>query len=671
LPIFGTILQLDIYPHGSGYTTKETTMHNPLGILQTQFNLPGFRPGQEAVINALLQNRSALAVFPTGGGKSLCYQLPALMLSGLTLVVSPLIALMKDQVDALQKLGIAAARLDSSLSKEETFAIFDSIQNGTLKLLYVSPERLKNERFVQRLANTRISLMAIDEAHCISEWGHNFRPDYLKLAELAKTLNVERVLALTATATPSVAADICKQFSIRPQDHIQTSFARPNLQLRVTPCLVDERENLLLARLQKHPRDAATIVYVTLQKTAEDIAAAINAAGLRAGHYHAGLPDDERNLIQNNFMSGATPIVVATIAFGMGIDKSNIRAVYHFNLPKSIENYVQEIGRAGRDGLSSLCEMFAVADDIRVLENFTYGDTPSTENIQNLVEYLLAQQTEFDISTYELSHRFDVRPLVLNTALTYLELQGVISAQSPFYTEYKIQFLQNVETVLAQFDVARADFLRRVFAAGKKGTKWITLDMIGISEKLQEPKERIIKALDYLAEKGAIELTVANLRQTYRSMSVIQNTQDLQSLLETLYRLFAEREARDITRIHSILAYANNPQCLSQQLIEYFGEAASPCGICSHCRAHARGESVAQVESLPAVDVTSADRAQIEQLISENHVALQQTRQLARFLCGLPSPATARSSLKQHKAFGVLSRLGFQQLLAEVSAAKT
>ena len=199
-------------------------MQEPLDILHTQFKLPNFLPGQEAVIDELLQGRSALAVFPTGGGKSLCYQLPALMFKGLTLVVSPLIALMKDQVDALQKIGIAAARLDSSLSKEETFAIFDSIQNGSLTLLYVSPERLKNERFVQRLANTRISLMAIDEAHCISEWGHNFRPDYLKLADLAKTLKAERVLALTATATPSVAADICKQFSMQKQDHIQTNF---------------------------------------------------------------------------------------------------------------------------------------------------------------------------------------------------------------------------------------------------------------------------------------------------------------------------------------------------------------------------------------------------------------------------------------------------------------
>ena len=188
-------------------------MQNALDILHAQFNLPSFRPGQEAVINALLQGRSALAVFPTGGGKSLCYQLPALMFKGLTLVVSPLIALMKDQVDALIKLGIAAARLDSSLSKEETFAIFDSIQNGSLKLLYVSPERLKNERFVQRLANTQISLMAIDEAHCISEWGHNFRPDYLKLADLAKTLKAERVLALRSRSTQAIFYSSARPYS--------------------------------------------------------------------------------------------------------------------------------------------------------------------------------------------------------------------------------------------------------------------------------------------------------------------------------------------------------------------------------------------------------------------------------------------------------------------------
>jgi ATP-dependent DNA helicase RecQ len=260
--------------------TTGTKMTSPTTLLQNTFKLPSFRPGQEAVIHALLQGHSALAVFPTGGGKSLCYQLPALLLDGLTLVVSPLIALMKDQVDALQTLGINAARLDSSLGKDETQTIYTALHDGSLKLLYVSPERLKNERFVQRLSQLNISLLAIDEAHCISEWGHNFRPDYLLLADLAKKLRVARVLALTATATPSVAADICKQFAIQPQHHIQTSFARPNLQLRVTPCTAETRIELLLARLHKHPHDAATIVYVTLQKTAEEVAAAINAAGL-------------------------------------------------------------------------------------------------------------------------------------------------------------------------------------------------------------------------------------------------------------------------------------------------------------------------------------------------------------------------------------------------------
>lgn len=638
-------------------------MTTPATLLQNTFKLPAFRPGQEAVINALLHGHSALAVFPTGGGKSLCYQLPALLLDGLTLVVSPLIALMKDQVDALQALGINAARLDSSLGKDETQAIYAALQDGSLKLLYVSPERLKNERFVQRLSRLNISLLAIDEAHCISEWGHNFRPDYLLLADLAKKLRVARVLALTATATPSVAADICKQFAIQPVHHIQTSFARPNLQLRVTPCTAETRIELLLARLHKHPRDAATIVYVTLQKTAEEVAAAINAAGFNAAHYHAGLKDDEREQVQNQFMSGEVPIVVATIAFGMGIDKSNIRAVYHFNLPKSIENYVQEIGRAGRDGSPSLCEMLAVGDDMRVLENFTYGDTPTAESLRALVEHLLAFEDVFDISTYELSNQFDLRPLVLNTALTYLELQNVIAAQSPFYTEYKVSFIQDKQFIFSQFDADRAAFLQQLFSVGRMGRKWLSIDMLTAPLQLNEPKERITKALDYLAEKGWIELTVANLRQGYKNNQTAKSPEQIAALCEHLNTLFAEREARDIKRIHSVLAFANNPACLSQQLMQYFGEAsAQPCGICNHCR----NTSPAPVNLPAAVPLTSAQQTLVANLKSEGHAVLRQPRQLARFLCGLPSPATSRSTLKSHRAFGALAEVSFPVILAEL-----
>ena len=210
-------------------------MTNPRALLQSTFGLDDYRPGQEAVIGALLQGHSALAVFPTGGGKSLCYQLPALLLDGLTLVISPLIALMKDQVDALQRQGVGAARLDSTLSYDQARDLYARLDQGSLKLLYVAPERLGSERFLNRLQRQHLSLLAIDEAHCISEWGHNFRPDYLKIARQARDLGVERTLALTATATPAVAQDICRAFDIAPEHHVQTGFHRPNLQLAVTP----------------------------------------------------------------------------------------------------------------------------------------------------------------------------------------------------------------------------------------------------------------------------------------------------------------------------------------------------------------------------------------------------------------------------------------------------
>ena len=240
--------------------------------LKEVFGFENFRPGQAQVVERILAGDSALAVFPTGGGKSLCYQLPALMLEGLTLVVSPLIALMKDQIDFLVGKGVKAARMDSSLTAEESRQVWDDLWQGNLKMLYVAPERFASERFLQRLRRTRISMMVIDEAHCISEWGHNFRPDYMKLARLSAELQVERVLALTATATPSVSADICESFDIGPQAYVNTGFHRPNLVMNMTPCTAADRDRLLLDRLAERP-EGATIVYVTLQKTAEQVAA--------------------------------------------------------------------------------------------------------------------------------------------------------------------------------------------------------------------------------------------------------------------------------------------------------------------------------------------------------------------------------------------------------------
>src|SRR4051794_25082398 len=375
-----------------------------LDVLAARFGFAAFRPGQEQVVETLLAGRSALAVFPTGAGKSVCYQLPALLLDGVTIVVSPLIALMKDQIDFLQRSGIDAARLDSSLDAAEQRAIFERLRAGGLKLLYVAPERFNNERFLAQLAPTRISLFAVDEAHCISGWGHNFRPDSLKLAERARELAAERVLALTATATPAVVADIRAGFGIAEADAVVTGFYRPNLTLLTTPIAARERDAALIERLRERPA-GSTIVYVTLQRTALRIAELLAGAGVPARPYHAGMSADERVAVQEWWTGSAEAIVVATIAFGMGIDKADVRFVYHYNLPKSLESYSQEIGRAGRDGKESICDLFACPDDVPVLENFAYGDTPTRAALTSLLTELLDHSVgaEFAVSEYELS----------------------------------------------------------------------------------------------------------------------------------------------------------------------------------------------------------------------------------------------------------------------------
>jgi len=627
-------------------------------VLQQTFGLDGFRPGQRDVIDALLAGRSALAVFPTGGGKSLCYQLPALLLDGLTVVVSPLIALMKDQVDRLQALGVAAARLDSTLDREQALALYRDLGDGRLRLLYLSPERLGNERLLARLERCRIALLAIDEAHCISEWGHNFRPDYLKLAGLAARLRAERILALTATATPDVARDIRARFAIAEADHVQTSVRRDNLRLTVTPCTPSNRLPRLLERLEAR-RGEPAIVYVTLQRTAEDVAVALAEHGLRAACYHAGLDDDARSDVQNRFMAGALDCVVATIAFGMGIDKADIRAIHHYNLPKSIENYMQEIGRAGRDAAPADCELFAVADDLRVLANFSHGDTPSGESLAALLDFILAQRDTFDISTHALSQRFDIRPLVLGTALTYLELAGVIAATAPFYAGYKVAWRSPPEHVYARLPADRAAFLQQLFASARPGRIWLALDIDAAIAATAATRERIQAALNWLEEQGAIDVQTSGLRQAYRRLP----GGDRDALLAQLQQAFEQREANDIARLQQVIGFASNADCLSIALQRHFGEHPGPrCGRCSSCV----DPAPRRLAAADTPDLDARQLALVDRLVAADRDGLRQPRQLARYLCGLPSPALARSKLKQDAAFGALDGLSFPRVLAAI-----
>jgi ATP-dependent DNA helicase RecQ len=629
-------------------------------VLANTFGFSEFRAGQREAIAALLAGRSVLAVFPTGSGKSLCYQLPALMLDGLTVVISPLIALMKDQIDFLRARNIPAARLDSSLSRDETLAVFQELNSGRLRILYVSPERLGNERFLDDMARRQISLLAVDEAHCISQWGHNFRPDYLKIAALADKLRVGRVLALTATATPQVAADIACSFDIAEGDVVQTGFYRPNLELRVTPCPAEERRELLCQRLRERPR-GPTVVYVTLQRTAAQVAAFLASRGFWARPYHAGLKTEERTEIQDAFMASDDMIVVATIAFGMGIDKSNIRAVYHFNLPKGMESYMQEIGRAGRDGEPAICEILGSADDVVTLENFSYGDTPTREAVATLTAELLGAGEQFDIAVYDLSGRHDARPLVVKTLLTYLELDGFLESTGPFYSEFKFQPQRSSQEMLARFDVSRRQFLQSLFKQARRGRTWLTLDVDQAARALSQPRERIVAALDYLEQHGELVVQAAGVRLGYRRLRVPRSHEQL---VDELVERFHQRERQDVARVEQIVKFAEHDGCLTGYLLNYFGEQLERCGHCDRCS----GIQAAPLPYSGHRQPSAADKEIIRQLVAESHAALAAPRQITRLLCGINSPASTRAKLHNRPQFGRLEGVPFAEVLALVES---
>ena len=622
--------------------------------LRRHFGHAGFRPGQREVVEGLLAGRSMLAVFPTGGGKSLCYQLPALMIEGVTLVISPLIALMKDQVDALRGRGIGAARLDSSLTAEEYEEVMAALGAGTVKLLYVAPERLSNEGFRRRLGRMRIGMVAIDEAHCISEWGHNFRPDYLKLAKACRELGVPRVLCLTATATPAVAEDIRRQFGIAEGDEVRLSFHRPNLDLRVTPVAAGERKALLLERVRGV--EGAVVVYVTQQHTAEEVATHLKRHGIAAQAYHAGMPAEFRAEAQEKFMRGELRVIVATIAFGMGIDKSDIRAVFHFNLPKSIENYSQETGRAGRDGGASVCEMLACRDDLVVLGNFIHGDMPSPAAVRHLVDHVLRLGQEFDVSVHELSTVNDIRELVVTTLLTYLELEGVIEATRPFHAVVSVRLLRGFEPMLAGYDARRKSFLRRIFAAAEEGRSWHRFELDRVAAATGEPRERIVAALTWLEEAGDVAVKKGGVRQGYR---LLDGDVRVREVAERLDERFRQRERADLGRLAKVVELAQTGGCLTAFVTGHFGEAIGDCGHCDRCR----GVPPVVLPGSAVPEVSEDDLRRIQALRAEGHAALKSPRQLARFLCGIGSPAAQRARLSRHDAFGLLERVPFPEVL--------
>ncbi|MHA6572699.1 RecQ family ATP-dependent DNA helicase [Pseudomonas yamanorum] len=634
-------------------------MHN---TLQQVFGYPQFRLGQEAAVSAVLAGRSAAAIFPTGSGKSLCYQLSAVLLPHLTLVVSPLLALMQDQLGFLQRHGISAGSIDSAQSRDDANDVMARARSGELKILMVSVERLKNERFRNFLQSVPISLLVVDEAHCISEWGHNFRPDYLKLPDYQREFRIPQALLLTATATPKVIADMQAKFAIAPDDVITTGFYRSNLNLLVEPVSGQDKRRRLVEWM-KERANQPSIVYVTLQKTAEHIAEHLNRNGIQAEAYHAGLAHDKREGIQKRFMGGQSNCIVATIAFGMGIDKSDIRNVVHFDLPKSIENYSQEIGRAGRDGQPSDCLVLANRDSLNILENFVYGDTPEQEGIRRVLEEIQAAggDGQWEFLLRSLSDLSNIRELPLKTLLVQLELKGVIAPRYAFYAEYRFKYLIEPEALLARFSGERQQFVAAIIQVCKRAKTWATVDFDALYQQHQAERSRVVKALDYFQEQGLIEMESKQMTEVY---ALLNTDFDPQVLSTELYTGFKQHEVTEVARIHAMLDLFATEECLGYRLAHYFGDENAPrqCGHCSVC--HGNVAHLPAPPSLPPL-VDKNFLALCGEFIHRHHEYnghLPGAERLTRFLGGISVPLFTKLKAKGIPGFAVLEEYPYAEV---------
>ncbi|MGB1297818.1 MAG: RecQ family ATP-dependent DNA helicase [Psychrobium sp.] len=630
--------------------------------LSQTFGFDQFRVGQQPVVEAILRGESAAAIFPTGSGKSLCYQFPATQLPHLTLVISPLLALMQDQLAFLHSKGIAAGTIDSTQTPQQSQQVMSDVRDGRCKILMVSVERLNNERFRQFLSSIPISLLVIDEAHCISEWGHNFRPDYLKLPRYQRQFNIPQVLLLTATATEKVVADMGRKFAIPEQNITLTGFYRSNLNLNVVGCESDKRLSTLSQWLTPR-RQQCGVVYVTLQKTAQTLAADLAAQGLNAVAYHAGMDSDERARIVSDFMSSSNQIIVATIAFGMGIDKSDIRFVAHFDMPKSIENYAQEIGRAGRDGMASDCLVLANRDNLNVLQNFVYADTPSREAIKVVLDQIRQYQTsgQWEVIENALSSDANIRPLTLKTLLVYLELLNVIKPSYSYFAQYKYKILSSQSDITGRFDGERARFIQAIFDASKHARVWSVLDFDALYQQYASERSRVISALEYLQEQGAIELQTAQMTQVFQ---INPKVFDGEALVEKLCAKFEDKEVSEINRIDQLMAFFESDACLSQSLSRYFSDhcLTQACGHCSVCA----GQVAVMPKPKALTPLASFDYGQLTSEITQKyreHTELAiSVSLLARFLCGLTTPIFTKLKARSMSHFAVLEAYPFAEV---------
>ena len=586
-------------------TKAEQTNPSIEAILERWWGYKEFRPMQREIIESVLQGRDTLALMPTGGGKSITYQVPALTLEGLCIVVTPLIALMKDQVDQLQRRGISAVAVHSGLDPRRIEIALDNCTYGDVKMLYIAPERLETEAFKVRLRRMNISMIAVDEAHCISQWGYDFRPSYLNIAKVREFAPEAPILALTASATEEVARDLMRHLNFGEENILRSSFARPNLSYVVRDS-GDKYENLL--RVINHVPGSG-IVYMRTREGTEQLAERLRKDGINANFYHAGLPTMERSLRQDEWREGKTRVIVATNAFGMGIDKADVRFVIHFAMCDSLEAYYQEAGRAGRDGKRSYAVLLAEQRDGESIAKLFKTEFPPIADIKRVYElvcnYLQVAVGDgfgasFAFNIYDFCHSVKLSSIMVTNALKILEQNRLMTLIDEQDNPAKLMFTCSRDS-LYKLNVEGNDMDSMLLAILRlyNGvfTHFRNIDELQIAAFAHLTPERVHELLKVLWRMHVIRYIPAA-----RTPMIYFDTERLpQKDLYIAPETYRYRYDRAVERFNSMLHYTTSTnECRSKIIEEYFGEPnAKDCGICDVCLAkRKRGETFSMAESV-------------------------------------------------------------------------
>ena len=605
-----------------------------LAILKQYWGYESFRESQYEIISSVLSGRDTLALMPTGGGKSITYQLPTLMTDGLCVVITPLIALMKDQVDKLQRQGISAVAIHSGLSRRKIDIALDNCVYGDVKFLYIAPERLNSDIFRLRARRMNISLIAVDEAHCISQWGYDFRPSYLHIKTLREFQPEAPVLALTASATEQVTDDIMENLCFAEKNIIRSSFARPNLSYVVRK--VEDKEEQLLRVISGVA--GSGIVYVRKRETAETLCQFLQEQGVNASFYHAGLPNEERSIRQDEWVSGRVRVMVATNAFGMGIDKADVRFVVHYTMSDSMESYYQEAGRAGRDGKRSYAMLMVAPNDYKILSRRVEGNFPPIEQIKSIYEkicaYLMiaigdgaARSYVFNIQDFCYREKLFVQTVV--SALDLLERNEYMSYVDVADNPARVIFKVSRDDL---YKYTMSDTVERVVRTMLRMynglfTEFRAIDEEVIAAATDMSREQVHQVLRELWRSQIIRYVPAN-----SSPMIYMNEERLP--LSSLYispKSYGYRKEQMISRFEAMVGYAENTtECRSVILSNYFGDSsAEPCGHCDVCLANKRNAK--------SGDSAEAVEKRIVESLNEGELPL---REIARRVAAKPQTIT-------------------------------